>query len=123
RYTRRELEIGQAIRSRLDLPRRSSEPGLERRRVAVHAQQEVGIDEHPLERELNPRVKAAPFASSLREEWTQRLHICRRGGPPIRKARDLREDLRGAVALFRGAARFAHENGPAAWRVLRGSGT
>ena len=48
---------------------------MERRRVAVHAQQEVGIDEHPFERELNPGVEAASFAPAVLEELEQRLHV------------------------------------------------
>ena len=44
-----------------------------RRRIAMHAQQEVGIDEHALERELNARVEAAAVAPAVVEELEQRL--------------------------------------------------
>ena len=62
RQARRELEIRQAIRSAF-------------RAITIDAQQEVGIDQHALERELNPGVKAAAFTSSLRKELQQRLYV------------------------------------------------
>jgi hypothetical protein len=66
----------------------------------VQAQQEVGIDEHALERELNPGIKAAAFPSPIVEEWQERLNVCWCSWPSICQACDSREDLRSALALF-----------------------
>ena len=55
------------------------------------------------------------------EKLQHRLLVRRRRRPPICEVRDPRENLRRAVALVRGAARFADENRAAARRIA-GSG-
>ena len=65
----------------------------------MHAQEEIGIDEHALERELNAGIKAAAFPFPIVEKWQERLNVCRCSGPSVREARDPREDLRSALAL------------------------
>ena len=42
---------------------------------SMNTKQKIGIDEHPLERELNARVEAAAVSTSLVEELQQRLDI------------------------------------------------
>ena len=44
-------------------------------RIAVNAQQEIGIDDHALQRELDPAVEGAAVAPPLIEELQQRLRV------------------------------------------------
>ena len=75
--------------------------GLRGLRIAMDAQQEVRVDEHSFERELNPGVETSTIAAAVVEELEQRLHILVRHRPAIGQPRDPREDLRGAGLLFR----------------------
>src|SRR5262245_4233240 len=59
-----------------------------RRGITMDTQQEIGIDEHPFERELNPGVKTAAFLPPLLEEWQERLNVVWCRGSSICKARD-----------------------------------
>ena len=67
----------------------------------MNAQQEVGVDEHSFERELNPRVKTPAVAPAAVEEFEQRLNVGVRHGAAIGQPGDPRQDLRGACLLLR----------------------
>ena len=108
---RGELEIRQSIRGRPG----SFGPG----NVPMHAQQEIRIDEHALECELNSRIEAAAFPSPIVEKWQERLHICGCRRASVGQARDLREDLRRALTFVGHSTWFADENRTTAGRILR----
>ena len=58
-----------------------------RGRIPVDAQQEIRVGENPLERELNPAVKASAVVPAGIEKLEQCLHVSFRHGPAIRQAR------------------------------------
>ena len=113
RQARGHLHVAQAVR------RARSRPG----RIAFDAQEEIGVDEHPLERELDAGVKAAAARAAAVEEAEQRLDVVRRHGTAIGAPRQTRHDLGGArplVRIRRGCGvRPADEDRAAARRIPR----
>ena len=81
------------------------------RRILLHPQQEVRIDQHPFERELNARVEAAALAPAAREEPEQRLHVAGRDRTPVRQPSHPRQDRRGAGSAVLAAPRQAGASG------------
>src|SRR5262245_66591739 len=81
-----------------------------RRWIAVDAQQEVGIDEHPLEGELNAGIERLARAAAAVEKPQQRLDVGRGDRPAVRALRETRQNPRGARALFSGRFGLADEN-------------
>ena len=89
--------------------------------ITVHAQQEIRIDQHPLERELNARLEGSSVATAISEERHQRLHVPGIHRTPIRQPRDPRQDLRRArflVCNARGTADKQTESLPSAFCPL-----
>src|SRR6516225_5005785 len=76
----------------------------------MDAQQEIGIEQHALERELNAAGKVSGFRSTGVKELDQRLQITSGHGAPVREPRVLRKDARGARCLLRGRCRLADED-------------
>ena len=72
RQARGQFEIAEAIR-------RPAFVG----RIAKHAQQEIRIDQHAFERELNPVVETSAILPAVVEELQQRVHVRLRHGTPI----------------------------------------
>ena len=95
RQPRSDLEIAQAVRR----PRGRS--------IAIDAQQEVRVNEHALERQLNAGIEALAVPSSAIEEVEQSIQVRLRHRPAIRATRHLRQDGRRAGALI-GLAIAAH---------------
>ena len=54
-------------------------------RIPMDAQEEVRVDEHSFERELNPGVERSAVVPAGVEELEQRLHIPVHHGPAIRE--------------------------------------
>ncbi len=108
---RRELEVADGVA----LPRR--DPG----RVALDPQHELGAREQPPQGHLDAGVEAA-LAPTLVEEPEEDIEIGRGDGAPVGPAREGRHDAaraRGLLGLGRAAGGTAHEDAPAARRLLR----
>ena len=104
RQARRDFQIAQALRqaeARLGAPKLAGRSDCERRLGPMDAQQEVGIDEHAFERELNAGVEAPAVAPAAVEELEQRLDVGVRHRTAIGEPRDPRKNLRGARLLLR----------------------
>ena len=83
------------------------------------AQEEVRIDQHPFERELDAGVEAAPANSAALEETEQRVQVVGRDRTAIGAPRQARQDRGGAgpcVRVHRGV-RLADEDRAAARRI------
>ena len=87
--------------------------------VAFHAQEEIGVDEHPLQRELDTGVEAAAVLPAAVEEAEQRVQVVRRHRPAVGAPRQPRDDIGGAGSLVLGrrGLRPAREDEPPARRV------
>src|SRR4051794_27322095 len=85
----------------------------------MNAQQEVGIDECPLERKLDARIETAALRPSLVEELQQGGDVCLCHRPPVREACHFGEDLRGTTLFVGTASRLTYENVAATRRVFR----
>src|SRR6267143_3533034 len=85
----------------------------------MDAQEEVRVDEHSFERELNPGVERSAIASAGIEELDERLQVAVHHGPAIREPRNSRENLRRARPLFCSKPGLTDENRATAGRVLR----
>ena len=94
-----------------------------RRRIALDAEQEVGVDEHPLERELDAGVEAAAALAAAVEEAEEGVEVGRRHRPPIGAPGEPRHDLGRARPLVRRRRRVrpAGEDGAPA-RGVPGTG-
>ena len=88
-----------AISMSLKRRRRRGPPADSAARVLLNAQQEIRIDEDPLERELNSRVETSAIAPAALEELEQRLDVGLRDRSAIRQPSHPRKDLRGARRL------------------------
>ena len=89
------------------------------RRSAEDAQQEIRIDQQPLERELNAGVEVSAVFPAVGVELHQRLRVGAGQRPPVGQAREPVEDPRRAVLLLALALRRADEDRAPARRVLR----
>ena len=63
------------------------------RRIVLNAQQEIRVDQDPLERELNARIEAAAVAAAALEELQDRVEVGFRDRPPVGQPRHPRKDL------------------------------
>ena len=94
RQPRRQLEAAEAV----------GRVGRRVRGVALDAEQELGVDQHPFQRELDAGVEAA-VAPAGAEEAEQGRDVFLGGGPAIRPAGQPGEDPAGAGRLFVGRGR------------------
>ena len=111
RQTRRELDIGDAIRRACR----------EMCRIDLDAEEEVGSDQHALERRLD-RLIERPGPSARPVELDQRLHVVVGHRTPIGAACQRRKDSLRARLLAGDRSRPAHEDPAAARRVARTGG-
>ena len=88
----------------------------------MDAQQEVRVDEHALERELNAGVKTSTVLSAAGEEPEKCLEVGLRHRASIRQPRDPRKDLRGTGLLLGRGPGLTDENGATAGRLGRRPG-
>ena len=109
RQARGDLHGAQAVRL----------PGRRAGRIAFDAQEEIRIDQHPFERELDAGLEAAAALPAALEEGEQRLDVVLRHRPAIGAPRQARHDLGGAGPLVRDRCgiRPAGEDRAAARRV------
>ena len=87
-------------------------------RALVDAEQELGIDEHPLDRRLDATLEA-PRGAALVVERHQRRDVLVGHRPPEGPAGQRRRDPPGARGLLRGLRRTAGEDALAAGRLAR----
>ena len=92
--------------------------GRRSRRLALDAEQELGIDEDALEAPLNPGLEAAGAVPRL-VEAQQGVEVSARHRPPPRPARQRREDLARARLLLGGGGGPADEDPLPARRLPR----
>ena len=85
----------------------------------MDAQKEVGIDEEPLERQLNAGVEAPAVGATGLEEPEQRLHVSGGHRPPIGAPGQPRENRRGARLFVHPTCRLTDKNLATTGRVPR----
>src|SRR5262249_21386014 len=89
------------------------------RRLRFTTKQELGTDEHTLERDLDTFVESLTVGAALAVEGQRRLNVGTGDGPPVRAASQAEKNLRSAAGASIGGGRCTLENATATRRIAR----
>ena len=93
-------------------------PGAAPGGIGLDAEQKIGAHQHALQRGANPVVEVSGRARAF-VEAEQRLDVVVGGAAAISPPREVRQNLRRAGSFFGRIRGLAHEDQPAAGRILR----